>query len=61
MTAVTNPERAAAQRLAAARAHRPTVDANGKPVGPPAAFTYDDAGLLTGVEPATDDTTEGES
>lgn len=48
----TNPERAALQRIAAARAARAPVDADGRPTQAPAAFVYDDHGHLVQVVPA---------
>ncbi len=52
----TNPERLAEQRIRAARAGRPAVDHNGRPIGQPASFVYDDRGHLVKVvvPPATD-------
>lgn len=45
----TSPERLASQRIADARAGRTPVDHNGRPVGPPSSFEYDDRGHLLRV------------
>jgi hypothetical protein len=42
------------KRMAAARAARTRVDANGKPTGEPAVFTYDEKGILIAAKPAPD-------
>jgi hypothetical protein len=55
MTEIRNPERDAAARLAAAHAVRPPVDNNGRPLGPPAVYTYDAAGKLISAEVGTED------
>jgi hypothetical protein len=52
----SNPERDAAARLAAAHAVRPPVDGNGRPLGPPAVYTYDADGVLISAEPGTEPT-----
>lgn len=51
MTAITNPERAALERIALARAARTPVDANGLSIGERATFTYGSDGKLEDVTP----------
>lgn len=43
----------AAERIAAARAHRPAFDHNGRPTGPPVVYRYGTDQLLDSIEPDT--------
>jgi hypothetical protein len=43
---------AAEQRIANAQAHRAKTDSQGRPIGKPATFTYDEHGRLIKAKPA---------